>query len=833
MPACSGCGEQKEKSSFSAAQLRKRAKRRCNDCVIESDRSERKEEKERLERKEKEKLERERELERNREIEPRRAIYETDEERREREKVSRCFQSPPAPPPLLPLSATPMKRASALVKIAVTKVLERGLPANVGVDGYGQEEMFARLWEVMNNEHMMWLTWPLMRGLAQRDYIDERVHFIDAVEPLSILTWVSQYQYLRAQRNYCGADDMVALVLRAGAAVNLQASNGTTPIFFAMKYSSARVVEMLLDAGSDVNQKDCYGNTIWTNAVERPNPGIIEVLIKRCDGIIPVGDVHFNTINPRTGAAHGHTICDHMIGLYSGRFTCSDGMSSIPLSWQVLGVASVEDIGTSLIRVMQAGAKFSSSDSDQGNVLSFVTHIDSNIVNAPRVKQQVGLIRLLRDLVYGNWLPETIVHEVRNAGQQTEAPNITCPICLTEIGSSDNPVTLYCGHRFCLHCIKSYGERPISLPLVPANVTITMEFDTKETDRRCPICRRLLCGDLLAKEFNALYRLNKMRLGIDRHEATEHVRGRQGSHLLSDDQLRFECNVIINKTEGTRHELIEELQDSMATNQIADAECTLGNNRVPISYGDARVELSVSSPIIGGGDHPFLIIAPMNGPVVMPIELKGVPILASLSPNSIFTVVPQSVVDSFGLKTKPLRSSQFVSVDGGHVSISGVIDEFRLFLDGVEICLNNAIILEKQIHFMRSVQLGMDFFASAIWTRCSVTYAKDVSVITDGGYTKNTFVPGERDELRYYSRDGKICQVPFIHVSNWDETNPIPIVSLPEDIDSTLFAECQWCCRCFPGDGMLRCSDLGETRFYCDEECKSRGMTIHTGTGDV
>ena len=82
------------------------------------------------------------------------------------------------------------------------------------------------------------------------------------------------------------------------------------------------------------------------------------------------------------------------------------------------------------------------------------------------------------------------------------------------------------------------------------------------TDKRCPVCRRLLCGDLLDQEYNDMFRsLVGMRLGIDRHEAGGKLTGgtRRGPQLLTDEQLRFECKVIIGKTEGTRESLLEEL----------------------------------------------------------------------------------------------------------------------------------------------------------------------------------------------------------------------------------------------------------------------------------
>ena len=82
--------------------------------------------------------------------------------------------------------------------------------------------------------------------------------------------WVCQYKFLGAQYVYCGGDDIVALVLAAAADVSLRISNGCNALFFAVKYTSAKCVEMLLDAGVKVDDRDFLGQTIWKNALERP-----------------------------------------------------------------------------------------------------------------------------------------------------------------------------------------------------------------------------------------------------------------------------------------------------------------------------------------------------------------------------------------------------------------------------------------------------------------------------------------------------------------------------------------------------------------------------------
>ena len=265
---------------------------------------------------------------------------------------------------------------------------------------------------------------------------------------------------------------------------------------------------------------------------------------------------------------------------------------------------------------------------------------------------------------------------------------------------------------------------------------------------------------------------------------------------------------------------------------------TVENKSIPINEENIRVELTLSTTFITGGDDPTMFIGHTMGPVVIPIEIKGIPIFASLSPNSFVTVVTQSVVQMFNLKTKPIHS-EFITANGGPITVAAVVDELYFKLGRVDICLNNAVVLPVENNCIRSVQLGVDFFDSAVWTRCSTRLNEgDTFDVTDGGGMRDLLMPNQPDELRYYSRDGKICQLPFIHVKELGDFCNLPIVSLPGDM-STQFAECQWCCRYFPCEGMVKClkeestdSTSTQYRYYCDEECKAQGRAVHAGLGN-
>lgn len=324
-----------------------------------------------------------------------------------------------------------------------------------------------------------------------------------------------------------------------------------------------------------------------------------------------------------------------------------------------------------------------------------------------------------------------------------------------------------------------------------------------------------------------------LRLGIDHHEAGGETNSltHRGPHLLSDAQLRFECKVIIGKSEGTRESLLEELLRSMKESTYAGSEVKIGDETYPVNEDGVQVELSASVRYHIRKEK-LILHPPQWGPVVIPIQVKGVPVLASLSPHSIFTVVPKAVVTTFGLKTKPITSSRFIDALDKKIYVAEVVDEIKFFLQDVEICLNNAIVLNNESGIM-NIQLGKDFFETAMWTRWSVRLADDVYVVSDGGYTTNMIMNDQSDELRYYSRGGKICQVPLIHIRNYSGVVEAPkIIRLPNF--SNKCGECQWCCRYFPCDGMLKYDDNDgdsssrEFRYYCDEECKAKGLATRS-----
>ena len=108
-----------------------------------------------------------------------------------------------------------------------------------------------------------------------------------------------------------------------------------------------------------------------------------------------------------------------------------------------------------------------------------------------------------------------------------------------------------------------------------------------------------------------------------------------------------------------------------------------------------KVELSATYTLVG---DQVLLVHPETDPVVVPIKIIGVSILkiipkkAYLSLESFLMVVPHNVVNTFGLRTKPMVSDKFICPFGQHVSVSAVVDKLEFHLGGIEVCLNNTVV---------------------------------------------------------------------------------------------------------------------------------------------
>ena len=770
MPLCCECDVDRPRVDFSKAQLKKIAsQRRCNHCIDKQE----------------------------------------------------LHQSEPVPP-----TATNRSLVMVLIDEVIPILFQRGIPMDPStlsllMDSRGtnnEHDVLARLAahvqvkpdvgvlrrrliQVLHQDSILWLAIPLLEGLLYSgDLVNRRVFVPGSGEPFPLLHCLCQYKLLKKQFQYKGGNDLVALTLRAGAMVNDKLGNGCTALFFAVKYGSEETVQLLVQAGADTSATDIYGQTCWKNAVEYAIPSVIE-------GLIRLGvSVHESIETGREeGGREQKTLPDFMLNQFIS--TSSGSPSGDPFSWYLFGLPNFEDYATSIIRVLQAGASFSSADMG----LSVCVHSSAKQVTRRMDAKKRNLLVQISRVLFGDSLPSVIRKEVKE--YDSKASNQkgygVCKICNNTMGDRDSPITLYCGHVFCLACVKAMRTK-------------------KNSNSTCPVCNRRLGRDLLS-EFSRKQRPPSHLLGVD-HRNEEESSEPRGPWVLTDKQLEIECQArgVVDNKDLTREERLEEMQ---------------AEPKLSLTY---LLELSSTRSFVVDGRQ---YLAPRDGPAVIPISVKDVPVLAWLSPTSPLTVLSTDFVENFGLERKELGSKEFIQYDGSELDRFWAIKEFVFHIGEIEIRLNNAICYQfsEENERPRGVQLGMDFFDTAAWAQVSVqldaSFLKDepndgtdeddnetvpetVFAMADGcGPIVVTSDP-QPEEIRFYSRTGQMFRSPLIHVLNLSESEFIPIVSLPNSVE---FTECEWCSRCFPS-GMkscTECEELGRSTFYCDEACRKQAEALH------
>ena len=241
MPICSQCCKDKDREEYTKKQIRKPSNtRRCKTCVeAVHNRHEAAEQKQKQDKIRFEKMKKDMEDKMKREG----ALNEEEASSemvraglKVRQNITIQSISPDDIPELVGEQRTYVLKKCTK---AILKILERGVPLNCGLDGFGNVDLAELLWKVVNNQYMSWLTLPLLDGLIKGGSEMNNKVCLQGVhgEPSPILYWLCQYKLLDKNFGYYGKDELVALAIKAGAEVNMKVSNKTTPIFLAVKYA--------------------------------------------------------------------------------------------------------------------------------------------------------------------------------------------------------------------------------------------------------------------------------------------------------------------------------------------------------------------------------------------------------------------------------------------------------------------------------------------------------------------------------------------------------------------------------------------------------------------
>lgn len=701
--------------------------------------------------------------------------------------------------------AIPELQLAGLMRVLSSRERRHGIPAHLSRGN----DLARRLRDVFSypaESCPHWLLEPLYEGLLNGgDAINVAVSPPSgaAAKAMPLLAWLCQHNSLQKLFGFKGQDDLVSLALAAGADPNHILENGSTPIFFAVKYGSLETVQLLIQNGASVDARDRKKRSCLWNALERPDPAIIRCLLQH----LPA-DERFPYHPNSSKTTSYQSAVDYLFAAQLSLSFDPHNNPEYPWSWQVLGKPTVENVAESLIEFGRYGVTFSREDITIA-LVSFVLRGDDPNKKRnryPYYAEAKASLETLAQMFVGLWLPFSVHRQINSTPPKRRtsvysddtthasfldddcsshdglAPDLgplqeECALCCRKVSSEDGDeddeaaerdvhgsVTLYCGHEFCRQCL------------------------LETTATHCPLCSRAFCLDVCGQDnaFGDLY----------------------GPDILTSEQLRMECQArnfitMMRKEEALRARLRSVV---MGGDQLHGVEL---NTNVPIFNGDVN------------------LLSARHGHVVVPIMVKTVQILAYISTTSDYTLLSPELVSLFGLKKTGKESSDFLNILGD-IAVNGkvaAVEEFNFQIAGVDVSLRSA--METSLPSCMGVQLGRDFLLSGAWCVIDVRLdgvledREDPMVSVDGTGNMNLAAHTKRkEELRYYARDGKSARLPLLHLQPFKEGGLSNWVSLKMEAD---FEECHWCCRSFP-EGMKEVNGA----YYCTEACLASASQLRS-----
>ncbi|KAI2492231.1 hypothetical protein MHU86_22325 [Fragilaria crotonensis] len=173
-------------------------------------------------------------------------------------------------------------RLAGLVRVLMSSAREDGIPCEYA-SGNSLARRMKEVFTFPLDKAPGWLWKPLFDGLMNGgESLDVMIvppAASSGAQPMPILAWLCQWRSLQKVFSWKGGNDLVSMALAAGANPNVAMRNGSTPLFFAVKYGSLETVELLVKYGADLTIKDNKKRSCLWNAIERPDPEIIAYLL--------------------------------------------------------------------------------------------------------------------------------------------------------------------------------------------------------------------------------------------------------------------------------------------------------------------------------------------------------------------------------------------------------------------------------------------------------------------------------------------------------------------------------------------------------------------------
>ena len=244
-------------------------------------------------------------------------------------------------------------RLAGLVRVLMSSEREPGIPREYST-GNSLARRMKELFTFPLDKAPGWLWRPLFEGLvkggAALDIMVAPPSAPSGAQPMPILTWLCQWKSLQKMFCWKGGNDLVSMALAAGANPNIAMNNGSTPLFFAVKYGSLETVELLVKYGASVIIKDNKKRSCLWNALERPDPAIVAFLLQT----LPATEAFPYQGKNRVKTSF-QTAIDYLFAAQLSLAFDSANNPEYPWSWQVLGEPSVESVALTMIELGKRG----------------------------------------------------------------------------------------------------------------------------------------------------------------------------------------------------------------------------------------------------------------------------------------------------------------------------------------------------------------------------------------------------------------------------------------------------------------------------------------------
>ncbi|CAB9513034.1 expressed unknown protein [Seminavis robusta] len=772
----------------------------------------------------------------------------------------------------------------------VAAIEYRGYSHGFGLDS--PEVLHFRLKQVLfdqENHVLFWLTRPLVQALLEgptSDAWELRVvplNLQTVMEGQSLLHWLVQWKLLQLQCGWRGHDDMVDLLIRAGAPVDATLANGCTPLFFAVNVS-------------------VYSTTTTTQPTVNPH-----------ETFLVTDDKSHNGKKKKKKKNKSSSSKQNKIRITALDVMVTEFVTPHPdVSWATLGLPSVEDYIECMLLLQQRGVQLSPHYPDAtfflGQYLQGVT----------QATKRLYYTRKIADFLFGQYLPDGIQEQVvLQKSEHATAPG-SCSVCSAAIidtkdaDSSFPNQPLSCGHTLCRDCFASCVTKEEET-----------DWDSLASRRRCPTCHNLLCMDILPPTTTTTTMVTAESSKPKKKMSLEERR-RQALSRLSLEQLQFECearNLVVAEKERKDH-LIKSLVHDWQNFVLPQGDDEDNDDNDDDNAGSRLMaELTLSHTLVSADN--YLWVAASRGSVMIPITVKGIPVFALVSTTAPYTVVSPRFVKSFGFE---INHNLQVAVSKPLKFVRAQEDDERLNDNGDDKPVNHHMAPRRkvpramaapQVHLKAvrdlsftlgnkndedddktievslpsamqayephsegwpvGVILGLDFFQSAAWIQMSVDVdlevclGRTIALLTGnsaGSLLEFDLIEPRRadfieQDLRYYARNGKVFWTPLWHVSL---SNHDSCLSLGQYLKELLpnkdsrnnkhgerrqyVTECSWCTRQFPfvpknkkrdlvdwlmsnpvDAGMIQCNlccSEGRPTFYCDEKCRKKAQATHS-----